>query len=70
MSEEQYNIEDGDDPLKQFLDVDISKMSATELSEHLAKLNEASENPRAVKRIVERKPRATKTISLDKLMEL
>lgn len=53
-----YNIEDGNDPLAAYLDIDVTKMSPDELSNYLSSLNEATENPKAIKRILERKPRA------------
>lgn len=58
---DDYNIEDGNDPLKEFLDKDLSTMGEAELSALLSSLNEASENPKAVKRILttERKKKDT-----------
>lgn len=52
MNDDTYSIEDGNDPLKYLLDVDINKMSSDELKTYLNSLNEATENPKAVKRIL------------------
>lgn len=68
MSTDDYNIEDGNDPLDEFLSVDIDKMTPEELSSHIATLNEVAENPKAVRRIAAKKEK--KTITLDKLLEL
>lgn len=68
MPTDDYNIEDGNDPLDEFLSVNIDKMTPEELSSHIATLNEVAENPKAVRRIVSKKEK--KTITLDKLLEL
>lgn len=68
MPTDNYNIEDGNDPLDEFLSVDIDKMTPEELSSHIATLNEVAENPKVVRRIVAKKEK--KTITLDKLLEL
>lgn len=68
MPTDDYNIEDGNDPLDEFLSIDIDKMTPEELSSHIATLNEVAENPKAVRRIVSKKEK--KTITLDKLLEL
>jgi hypothetical protein len=70
MPTDDYNIEDGNDPLDEFLSVDIDKMTPEELSAHIATLNEVAENPKAVRRIVAKKEKEKKTITLDKLLEL
>lgn len=68
MPTDDYNIEDGNDPLDEFLSVNIDKMTPEELSAHIATLNEVAENPKAIRRIVSKKEK--KTITLDKLLEL
>lgn len=68
MPTDDYNIEDGNDPLDEFLSVNIDKMTPEELSSHIATLNEVAENPKAVRRIVSKKEK--KTITLEKLLEL
>ena len=68
MPTDDYNIEDGNDPLDEFLSVNIDKMTPEELSAHIAMLNEVAENPKAVRRTVAKKEK--KTITLDKLLEL
>lgn len=68
MPTDDYNIEVGNDPLDEFLSVNIDKMTPEELSAHIATLNEVAENPKAVRRIVSKKEK--KTITLDKLLEL
>lgn len=68
MPTDDYNIEDGNDPLDEFLSVNIDKMTPEELSAHIATLNDVAENPKAVRRIVSKKEK--KTITLDKLLEL
>lgn len=68
MPTDDYNIEDGNDPLDEFLSVNIDKMTPEELSAHIATLNEVAENTKAVRRIVSKKEK--KTITLDKLLEL
>lgn len=68
MPTDDYNIEDGNDPLDEFLSVNIDNMTPEELSAHIATLNEVAENPKAVRRIVSKKEK--KTITLDKLLEL
>lgn len=51
---EGFNVEDGNDPLKPFLDVDLDSMSPEDLKRLHADLSEISNNPKAVKRVLER----------------
>lgn len=62
MDNDNYDIDNGNDPLKEFIDVDIDSMTKEQLSDYLSKLNEASENPKAIKRIVSKgtKPKQVK----------
>lgn len=69
MTEEDYNIDDGNDPLREFIDVDVTKMTKAELSNYLSKLNEAAENPKAVKRIVSKNPRKTVVVDTANLLK-
>ena len=69
MTEEEYNIDDGNDPLREFIDVDVTKMTKEELSNYLSKLNEAAENPKAVKRIVSKNPRKTVVVDTANLLK-
>lgn len=69
MTDEEYNIDDGNDPLREFIDVDVTKMSKAELSNYLSKLNEASENPKAVKRIVSKNPRKAVVVDTANLLK-
>lgn len=62
-----YSLEDeGKDPLSEYLDIDISKMTAEELQTHLSKLTELTTQPRALKAILDKKPKKPK---LDLLKE-
>lgn len=66
MNNDNYDIDDGNDPLKEFLDVDLDSMSKEQLSDYLSKLNEASENPKAAKRIVSKGTKSkSKTVKID-----
>lgn len=65
---DDYSIDDSNDPLKTFLDKDISKMNEQELSNLLSSLNEAAENPKAVKRIVSRKTKSSIKINTEDLL--
>ena len=69
MTEEESNIDDGNDPLREFIDVDVTKMTKAELSNYLSKLNEAAENPKAVKRIVSKNPRKTVVVDTANLLK-
>lgn len=61
---EGYNVEDGNDPLAKFLDVDLDKISPEELKQLLAELSEVVNNPRALKKVI-----SSKTISKTKADE-
>ena len=51
---EGFNVEDGNDPLSAFLDVNLDDMSVEELKKLHADLSELSNNPKAVKRVLEK----------------
>ena len=51
---EGFNVEDGNDPLAKFLDVDLDSMTPEDLKNLHAELSELSSNPKAVKRVLER----------------
>lgn len=65
MNNDNFNIDEGNDPLKEFIDVDIDSMTKDQLSDYLSKLNEASENPKAVKRIVSKGTRTKSTVKVN-----
>lgn len=51
---EGFNVEDGNDPLAKFLDVDLDNMTPEQLKQLHAELSEISSNPKAVKRVLEK----------------
>lgn len=65
MNNDNFNIDDGNDPLREFIDVDIDSMTKDQLSDYLSKLNEASENPKAVRRIVSKGTKTKTTVKVN-----
>lgn len=65
MNKDNFDIDDGNDPLREFIDVDIDSMTKDQLSDYLSKLNEASENPKAVKRIVSKGTKTKTTVKVN-----
>lgn len=68
MDNVNYDIDDGNDPLKEFIDVNLDDMSKEQLADYLAKLNEATENPKAVRRIVSKNKSKTPTVNTTDLL--
>lgn len=52
--QEGFDVENGNDPLAKFLDVDLDNMTPEDLKNLHAELSELSNNPKAVKRVLER----------------
>lgn len=51
---EGFDVEDGNDPLSAFLDVNLDEMDVEALKKLHADLSELSNNPKAVKRVLEK----------------